>query len=1014
MSTSAPPDRLSLDVTTSDGATEIFVLDGQFRVVERGLGTLHADLEPGIYKVKVRTGYATEEKLVSLHDRPRAIRFDKLPFHSPAPLAATTATGDAQMTHAEQESARFHENSDRPGKGSSLFVFVRECATPVRTDATSPETSDPSRTGTTPDNPATGLTLWDLDGNLVSDLAPNAAKDPGPSTWAACHVELDPKPYLLRLDLPSGETVEQMVVTLKDWQSQIFLTLRSFSKASLRRADLATASHLFAPFAPAAPTAFDSDGPGFRLTELARLGLMNRRQVLSPSAIGEMLDGKFDNPMLGIYAAHTLLLTNPLDDSAFAAYVRDRRRLESAAQGLGDAVARFTKNPADAQALQSAADSAAPVGPAVEVLRAFAEGVREFKTFGTVVKNLRHLVGKGAHPDVEALAAYYRFTVERLLRHVDRAAAPEVDALAGLLDPVDAPYVFGHPPMLRRSWALVVGLSARKPELVPPDSLSGQVARNIWGSEPWLLWKRENQPGAAGGYGGSAVPFSIEQPQSPPADPLEATLALHLKRRSASSRHAGSPAGATGIGPSFAAPYAGGLGFESFDPGLGGVAFGMAPQPPPGAEDDEMMLELVQSTGLPRSNLEPLIERVSLSGGFEMATPTEPAAAIDLGAALTGFARFMGSVFSRKADQLVWRRLDDARVVDAAGAPSKGEDVAKNEAYFVLRLKEMYVRTARQLWQTFYPMLHSFTEHQKETEESVVGPSQLGALANAGLDRIVAQNQRLAGPTPYRGDDVNLVVGLYAVPGSDVARAFIDTVGEITKLGGITLGVVPQIADALKTGIDKTLALNATKLQLGVKDSFPAGTPLHTGIYVGIASAGGDGLFDQLWFSGGRLRTGSDKGPPFDQSDFMVIALERLDTRDDWPRLPGLAEIQAKMSSILSDGSLSIDDRKKKLSDVWPTFTGLLFSSPHLTKPDRARIANDVAESIHEQLAPAPLFAPPAPGAQSALAMPESARPSFDFARIAPATNMDQPGWLEKAEAVFSGNPFEAAKDSGK
>ena len=464
MSTSAPPNRLSLDVTTSDGATEIFVLDGQFRVVERGLGALHADLEPGIYKVKARTGYATEEQLVTLRDRPKAVHFDKLPFHSPAPLADTTATGDPQMTHAEQESARFHENSDRPGKGSSLFVFVRESETPVRKDATSPETSDPSRTGTTPANPATGLTLRDLDGNLLSDLAPHATTEPGPRAWAACHVELDPKPYLLRLDLPSGETVEQTVVTLKDWQSQIFLTLRSFPKASLRLADLPTASHLFAHYplaaAPAAPTAFDSDGPGFRLTELARLGLTNRRQVLSPSAIDEMLNGKFDNPMLGIYAAHLLLLKNPLDDSAFAAYVRDRRRLESAAQGLGNAVARFTKNAADAQALQSAADSAAPVGPAVEALRAFAEGVREFKTFGTVVKNLRDLVGKGAHPDVEALAAYYRFTVERLLRHVDRAAAPEVDALAGLLDPVDAPYVFSHPPMLRRSWALVVGLSA--------------------------------------------------------------------------------------------------------------------------------------------------------------------------------------------------------------------------------------------------------------------------------------------------------------------------------------------------------------------------------------------------------------------------------------------------------------------------------------------------------------------------------------------------------------------------
>src|SRR4051794_9894453 len=111
MSTSAPPNRLPLEVSTSDGATEIFVLDGQFKVVARGLGSLHADLDPGIYKVKVRTGYATEERLITIRDRPQAVRFDRLPFHSPAPLAGTTSAGDVQMRHAEQESARFHEYS---------------------------------------------------------------------------------------------------------------------------------------------------------------------------------------------------------------------------------------------------------------------------------------------------------------------------------------------------------------------------------------------------------------------------------------------------------------------------------------------------------------------------------------------------------------------------------------------------------------------------------------------------------------------------------------------------------------------------------------------------------------------------------------------------------------------------------------------------------------------------------------------------------------------------------------
>jgi hypothetical protein len=80
-----------------------------------------------------------------------------------------------------------------------------------------------------------------------------------------------------------------------------------------------------------------------------------------------------------------------------------------------------------------------------------------------VVANLRQLIG--AHPDVTALTLL-----------------PELRELAR-----DDTYTM--PPMLRSSWALIVGASVERPELVPPGSYADRIAERTLGSGAWLRWR---------------------------------------------------------------------------------------------------------------------------------------------------------------------------------------------------------------------------------------------------------------------------------------------------------------------------------------------------------------------------------------------------------------------------------------------------------------------------------------------------------------------------------------------
>src|SRR5450759_1127008 len=114
-------------------------------------------------------------------------------------------------------------------------------------------------------------------------------------------------------------------------------------------------------------------------------------------------------------------------------------------------------------------------------------------------------------------------------------------------------------------------------------------------------------------------------------------------------------------------------------------------------------------------------------------------------------------IFRAKSQQLFWSALPDSNVVDGASP----ELIQKNQAYFVIRMKEMYVAYSRKLWRKLYPMLHSYTEHGKFQENAIAGPGQLRELGDNNLNRIVNLNYRLAGPTPFTGEDLSILAGLY-------------------------------------------------------------------------------------------------------------------------------------------------------------------------------------------------------------------------------------------------------------
>ena len=305
------------------------------------------------------------------------------------------------------------------------------------------------------------------------------------------------------------------------------------------------------------------------------------------------------------------------------------------------------------------------------------------------------------------------------------------------------------------------------------------------------------------------------------------------------------------------------------------------------------------------------------------------------------------SVFRERGKKLTWQRLDDDYVLP----PRPGTEIKADEAYFIIRLSEVFLGRSRTLWRKFYPVVHAWGSTSTGEEHGLVAPTQLQQVSNSGLDRVVTVNATLLGPVPYRGGDVSLVAGLYAVPGDDAAQALVAMVATLTTLAGSPIPA-GSIASVITDGVDNLLGLNKTTLRLGVYDTFYPGNPLRTGFHVGLGADSAKVDLSQLGLRDGHLVKGPNPiaAKPYRDHDYVVVEVERRETRDDWPGLPGMTELQQQLEGIMKLPSTTVADKRDELAAFWPVAVQTLANSPHLTTANANFIAANIVANLKERL----------------------------------------------------------------
>ncbi len=309
----------------------------------------------------------------------------------------------------------------------------------------------------------------------------------------------------------------------------------------------------------------------------------------------------------------------------------------------------------------------------------------------------------------------------------------------------------------------------------------------------------------------------------------------------------------------------------------------------------------------------------------------------------------IANIFESKARQLFWAGIDPAHL---SGVPAP-QSIPPRQAYFTIRLCEMYLAFARKLWRQIYPMVHCFTQFAGINEHAVISPAEFAPLGDVNLDRLVNLDIPLSGPHPYTGGDVALIAGLYAAPGHDSAVALIDVVASFAALNPAALVSAVAVSTLVGKAVEGILGLDQATLHLGVRDTFhQPSNPLRSGYFAGIGAPASAVDARQLWVVQDQLRKGADAASsvPYTDHDYMLMVIERSDSRDDWEQLSDLQDSQTRFAAVIADVQYTVAEKRTRLAALWPVFVQALAVSPSLTDPDRERIASIVSTDLLNRL----------------------------------------------------------------
>jgi hypothetical protein len=271
----------------------------------------------------------------------------------------------------------------------------------------------------------------------------------------------------------------------------------------------------------------------------------------------------------------------------------------------------------------------------------------------------------------------------------------------------------------------------------------------------------------------------------------------------------------------------------------------------------------------------------------------------------------------------------------------------RDKHYVHVRLKSLRIVDSRIAWKKYYGCIHTNTtladSRNGEAEfQSVSTPAKLAGPDPKHADRILLVDLPVLGPVPYRGGNMTVEIGLFAVQSSDLAEPFLDVLKTMSQVAGVSfVSAAAPFVQPIKKGAERLLGLaDHSSLAVGVARGF---APVETGYYL-VTDAPAD-LVD-----GNRIKLDETFRIQFERNDkladypYFVFSIEADTRRANWASIPELRSAHDALRALLRDPKTT----SAKAEEAYTFFKRLAQTSPDLIDADADALVTEENDRLQK------------------------------------------------------------------
>lgn len=279
-----------VNVVSKNGPIRIELFDHNFKRRAIGFGELHQRVQEGLYTLRYTAGTAQREERISVDPgETLSTTWVDLPFQSSAPIRGSSTTHEFHHYPASNLS---RQPNKKLGTDGCMMIFVRT----IDGNGRAPVSLD-------------SLSLLDSQLRRILNLNDRPAQNPAEG-WAGQCIQLNPGGYALQWKAAESESkkseadgalpINQSLWVAKGWVTIVFLGYNS-TRGQLERQRASI--HMVRQ-----DMGFNDYEPQInQALELSLGGLRSGNLIVPDDLLNLLLNGKFQNPMLGIVGAHAML-----------------------------------------------------------------------------------------------------------------------------------------------------------------------------------------------------------------------------------------------------------------------------------------------------------------------------------------------------------------------------------------------------------------------------------------------------------------------------------------------------------------------------------------------------------------------------------------------------------------------------------------------------------------------------------------------------------------------------------